>query len=169
MPYNDLAGRHLRDHMGTVTTINNLEAAKALAATIQKPAQPVELKPQYQRWLSELEAGTSPALLWKDARGRVQIIFEGESHCPERYASAMKNTFQGRALNPYILSLDDLGYGGQLWLINQDGEERYHCNLWSADQIDADAQSAFEPFLNCSYVREANHIEKKVWLSGEGF
>jgi hypothetical protein len=152
--------------MGTVT-INNLEAAKALAAQIQKPAQPVVLSPRYQELISELEAGSYSALLWKDLRGRVQIIFQGPEYSPENYALAKANTLNGKPIRPFRKSLGDLGYFGRVWIISQNGEERYHCNLWSGDQIDADAQSAFEPFLNCTYVREATPLEVKLWLEGE--
>jgi len=154
--------------MGTVTNpLNTLQAARALAATLQKPSQPVALSPRYAALLAQIEAGTSSALLWKDARGRIQIIHECANLSPAEYEKARLNTCGGRRIFSHQRSLDDLGYGGSVWIISQNGSERFHCNLWSADQIDADAQWVFEPHLNCLYVREATSIEKKMWISGE--
>jgi hypothetical protein len=154
--------------MVTVTTqINNLEAAKALAAQIQKPAQPRALRPSDAALLEKIEAGTSIALIWKDARGRLQVIFEGEAVSPERYLKAEANTVTGKAINPHRESLSSLGRGGEVYIISQDGEERFHCNLWSQCQLDADVQHIFEPHINCLFVRSATPLEKKLWLSGE--
>lgn len=152
--------------MGTVT-INNLEAAKAFAAQIQRPAQPQALRPSDAALLQKIEAGTSIALIWKDARGRLQVIFEGEPVSPERYAKAAANTRAGKAINPHRESLSGFGRGGEVYIISQDGEERFHANLWSQCQLDADVQHIFEPHVNCLFVRSATPIEKKLWLEGE--